>query len=458
MVRIPAKAHVLHAMSSQAMPWKTALAELVDNSLDAGAFRVTIEATARTIVVTDDGRGAEDILSLFTVGEHKRQSSTRLGVYGIGAKDAWLSCADIMKVETIRNSIKTSLQVDYNDLINNDWNTREEPQSEPCNLPSGTKITLPLRAGKNLPSLDAFSDLAFTFTPAIQAGKQIFRQLKGSRIPLSAHVMPLRDDVVKSEFEVDGKHVAIDIGILPEGVSFRGPLWLIYGHRIIDKTSLGTGQYLSSRIGGSITLGKGWRLSKNKDTLANDEERLQDAIFVRIEHILKKAESLAESVESLQFLNELQSMLNASISEANKREKRSKGDSTGTRTPAATGRKRTRAQKVTDNPGSVEATIAGRRRGFLIDYCDDDEKKIGRFESRTCKVSLNNKHPFVQANKGKNHLALLVVAASLIADSQCRNDENGKRLLGFAFSDFSEALGGIVDSKYEVKANAKAVV
>jgi hypothetical protein len=58
MVRIPARAHVLHSMSNQALPWWKALAELVDNSFDAGAYRVTIEMAGRTLIVSDDGRGA----------------------------------------------------------------------------------------------------------------------------------------------------------------------------------------------------------------------------------------------------------------------------------------------------------------------------------------------------------------------------------------------------------------
>lgn len=468
MVRIPARSHVLRSMSNQSLSWWKAIAELVDNSFDAGAYRVVIEVSGRTLTVSDDGKGAADILSLFTVGDHKKQSSTKLGVYGIGAKDAWLSCADVMTVQTVRSGVKTTLSVNYNELIENDWNTKSDPVSEPTNEPSGTKIILPLRPGKNVPSVDAFDELAFAFTPAIQGGKQIIRQMRSNRKPLTAHVMPERNGVVRSNFDIDGKEVAIDIGILPEEVFFRGPLWLIYEHRIIEKSTIGVGQYSARRIAGSITLGKGgWKLSKNKDSLSEDVERLADAIFVRIEHILKEAELLADDIESLKFRHELEEMLNGSIGDANKRESRSKGTRVGSVGPTNSGRSRKRAKKITDNPGSVIAEGSGRRgsgrrTGFVIDYIfDEDSRSIGRFDRNGSRVILNLNHPFISQHKNKNHMAVVTVAASLIADNECRHDKEGKPLLKFRFDDFSSAMAGITASikvKQEVKDNVKASV
>lgn len=450
MVRIPARSHVLYSMSNQALPWWKALAELVDNSFDANALRVIIDISGRILTVSDDGKGAADILALFTLGEHKRQSSTRLGVYGIGAKDAWLSCSDVMTVETVRNGIKTCLTVDYNHLIENDWNTQEDPVSQQTNEPSGTKIVLPLRAGRQQPSKDALNDLAFAFTPALHQGKQILVQKNGKRQALQPHLMPVREDVVTEEFEIDGKHVTIDIGILPDGVSFRGPLWLIYEHRIVERTSLGIGkQYTARRIAGSITLGKGWKLTKNKDNISEDDARLEDEISRRIEHIVKKAELLADDIESIKFRHELEEMLNGSIGGATKREKRKKGTKTGSIGPVGTGRQRRRASNVSNKPGSVmsdDGANGKRKTGFVLDFREEDSPAIGFFDSRACRVTLNLNHPFVESNRNKNHFALVVVAASLIADDQVRHDGSGRPLLRFSFDDFSTALGGIVSS------------
>lgn len=451
MVRIVAKPHVLNSVRNQTMPWWKALAEFIDNSLDANAFRIVIDVTNRKLTITDDGNGAADILALFTLGEHKKSISTKLGCYGIGAKDAWLSCADEMSVETVHGGIQTNMTVNYNDLIANDWNTAD-PESKKTTKASGTKIVLPLRNGKNRPSTEAFDELAFAFTPALDSGRQIFSSSGGRRKLLLPKRMPARQDVIACDFSIDGKEVSIDIGIM-DGVddSFRGPLWLIYQHRIIERTSLGIGQYSSRRIAGTIKLGKGWKLRKHKDSIAEeDEERLADEIFSRIESILQKAESMAESVESLKFLNELEDKLNSWIKGSNRREKRKRKPSSKPKPgvkPSGTGRKRKKAHECDDDEsGSVDCTGhgTGRKRGFIVDYCDEPASLIGKFERRGCRVYLNNSHPFIAVHKNKNLFALLTVAASLIADHECRYDSSGNSLLKFNFDDFATALGGIM--------------
>jgi len=58
-------------------------------------------------------------------------------------------------------------------------------------------------------------------------------------------------------------------------------------------------------------------------------------------------------------------------------------------------------------------------------------------------------------------MALITVAASLIADYECRHDKEGKALLKFSFEDFPSAMAGITASikvKQEGRDNAKASV
>lgn len=47
--------HLLASLVNANLPWWKALAELVDNSLDAGATRVVIDVSHRTLTVSDDG-------------------------------------------------------------------------------------------------------------------------------------------------------------------------------------------------------------------------------------------------------------------------------------------------------------------------------------------------------------------------------------------------------------------
>lgn len=463
MVHLPPDPHILASYANANLPWWKALAELVDNSLDAGATRIVIDVTQRTLTVADDGVGCEDITAVFKLGDHKRRKTAKrgLGRYGIGAKDAWLSCADTMEVSSYRGNVETSMRVNYTEWMQNNWNV-PDPEFKPTDKPTGTTIRLPLRPGKNAPADDAFKMLAFVFTPALSRGIQIVKSSKGKRTPLPPVEMPMRNDVVQAEFDIDGKSVKIDIGILPDGVQVeRGPFWLIYDHRIIEATSLGAGHYSVRRIAGTITIGDGWALTKNKDDLSESQDRLSDAIFSRIEHVLKKADQLAETMESSALRGELQEILNSAVSDANRaKEKRGKGDSVGSVESKNTGRKRTRATKIQDGLGSVLLPgNAGRKGGYVLDWCEIDPSIIGQFDRSGMRVALNLNNGFVaQAKATSNRMALTHCAFSLIADYCCRHDQKGNSLLRFSFDDFPQALGCLVKDYSEGEKDAKAAV
>lgn len=464
MVHLPPGARLLTSYANNNLAWWKALAEFVDNSIDAGASRIVIDMTKRLLSVSDDGNGCEEITAMFKLGDHVKGARTKLGRYGIGAKDAWLSCSDQMTVETVRNKILTRMSVNYIDWMQNDWNAND-PASTETEKPSGTRIELPLRNGKNKPSKDAFQDIAFAFTPAIKQGIQILESANGKRIPLAPHEMPSRESIVVSEFEIDGKKVSIDIGILPDGVKVkRGPFWLIHEHRIIDSTSLGAGQYGVRRIAGTVTIGDGWKLSKNKDDLTENQDRLGEAIFVRIEHILREADALAETIESAAFRNELQGMLNDAInnlSAEKDREKRpgGKGESIGSVEPKDTGRKRRKAKAIQFLPGSIDKDGGkAKRGGYSLDFCEIDKDSIGKFDCKGKRVSLNLNHHFVAAMKIKgNRDALISCASALIADYACRHNHDGEPVFKFSFQDFAKAMAAIVYVK-EDKTNAQEAV
>jgi hypothetical protein len=456
---------LLHALANQALPWWKALAELVDNAFDAGAKRVEIIAKNKVLTVRDDGKGIKNILAIATLGHHDRQESTQLGMYGIGAKDAWLFCSEVLDVDTVHAGQHGTLRVDVRELVKNNWQCAD-PFYEPSDLPSGTTIRLPLRAGRNLPGQDAFEELAFAFTPAISNGLQILCDTaKGKGLPkaLRPHVMPLVEEPVRSTFDIDGKEVQIDIGILPDGVKMdRGPLWLQYKHRILGRSSIGIGQYSSLRIAGRIILGEGWKLSKNKDDLTLHKDRLNDAIFVRIEGILKKASALSESIESAALRNLLETQLNDVIDAGkNKKPARDKGEKIGSVGPKSTPRKVGKASKTRGLDGNADCPFgkSGRKNGFIFDWENASTDTIGRFDRGGSRVFLNLDHPFVAAAKSaQNHHALLCCAAALIADNASRHDTAGNALLAFKFSDFSTALGGLMSSFKDVKANEKTAV
>ena len=85
------KTEILTALSQQNLKWEIVLAELVDNSLDAGASRVDIRlGPGKSLSIKDDGVGCKDIAVMVRPGDRQVHETTSLGRYGIGLKDAAL--------------------------------------------------------------------------------------------------------------------------------------------------------------------------------------------------------------------------------------------------------------------------------------------------------------------------------------------------------------------------------
>lgn len=83
----------------------SALADLIDNSIDSGAERVVIQlvtsnATVRAIRIRDDGCGMteEQLAEAMTLGVRKDRGEDELGHFGVGLKGASLSQANVLTV------------------------------------------------------------------------------------------------------------------------------------------------------------------------------------------------------------------------------------------------------------------------------------------------------------------------------------------------------------------------
>lgn len=90
----------MEALSSQGYGFDVAIADLVDNSIDAGAKDVVIHFLRDgdqlvSLLVVDDGKGMseEDLDIAMTVGGRRDYSDGALGMFGTGLKSASLSHA-----------------------------------------------------------------------------------------------------------------------------------------------------------------------------------------------------------------------------------------------------------------------------------------------------------------------------------------------------------------------------
>jgi len=473
-VDLTPKAHVLHSFMNTRILWHNALAELIDNSYDHGqANSVEIIIEDNIVKIKDDGCGVADVTSCFRYGDHRVSGKEGISKYGVGAKDVWLAFCNTMKVVTIRNGIKTTASADCEKMAADQSFEMEDPETTTAKDGEiGTVIELHLRKGKNKPSDDVFEKLRWMFTPALNRGFQIiFTKRSGSsfsRKPLRPRDLPLMTDIVQAEFDVHGKGVKIEIGIVSDGQEMvNGPFWLIREHRIVQSTSLGIKNgYGAKRIGGAIYLKEGWSLAKHKDSLMELVDELADAIFERIEGVLKKADDITDVFESKALRCDVLEMLNSAIGSAEssdgqgrKKQRRDSGDTTGSIAPKNTGRKQKRTRKPKDEDGKYIDESGGSKSSRKVgknqvqfDWTSYDHDGVGHVDALGRFVWLNVNNKYVASLKHESRrteLALLL--AAMISDHHCRHDDNGQSLLAFNYDNFSDAFGSIINEFAEVK-------
>ncbi len=106
-IKLPPDPHITDAIGGNHR-LETAVADLVDNSIDAGASRVLIrfvvaDHRVQSFYLVDDGRGMtrDQIDSAMTMGGVRAYGDTELGHFGLGLKAASFSQADSMTVISV---------------------------------------------------------------------------------------------------------------------------------------------------------------------------------------------------------------------------------------------------------------------------------------------------------------------------------------------------------------------
>lgn len=446
------KSSVLKAYRAQSLPWWKRIAELIDNSLDAGATRVTISFRKQTLSVSDDGCGAKDPVVLVTLGDHVGHGSPGLGMYGIGAKDAWLCTGPVIEIDSVHRGERRYLKVDARQMEKSDWDI-PDVEYTPSDQPSGTTIKIGISGDQNAPQWQSLTErLGWVFAPGLHAGKQIL--FADAKLPLVPTAMPPLDNCVTDTFEIDGKPVSICIGMRPSGAKiFNGPFWLQYRHRTIDRSTLGTNGRANDQLAGTITLGDGWKLAKNKDALLEVSDALAEAIHQRIAHLLEMCEHTAEQIHTEAIQTELEAWLNDGL-KGTKREKRQAGESTGTQHPAFTGRKRQRAEKTTDKPGSVialDGQAGPKRKGFHLSFAESDPTVLGFYDATAKTVSLNSANDVIRTWRRRGNRPALFSAVGAILANHDATMDGPQRLLGCAVGDFLGSYTKLVTSVVDVE-------
>jgi len=412
---------ILRSLHNRPMKWATALAELIDNSLDARSKKVVVTFSAgKSLEVSDEGIGCDDIERMLTLGIHMAVSPGGLGIYGVGLKDTACWLWGHLIIKTRRDQTIRHARIDWEKLANGKIWDVPDPHVTTVNTEDifkGTslKFTKIQRTPPDYAKL--VEELGWIFAPALGTGAEItVVTMRGSELACLAWTPPPRDQIVQDTFEINGKQVDLDAGIVPPGIPNPRPGFSFsYRHRNICNTALGSNGYSVARICGTVKLGSGWTLSTNKTEIANDQEELADAIWDRCQHIILSAAEQAILIDNAALEVAINERLEEFLDTKTQKAKRDKGDKQGTKYPTGNGSQHTNARNRQPGAGNIR----GRRGGFTIEWRDFSDETIGQTDFPGKKINLNASHPFLSSLRAQGNVDGIVgLALSLF----CQND------------------------------------
>ena len=335
------KTYFLHSLRNAHLPQgvRTALGEFIDNSLGEGsgnAKKVTLVYNNDNIAIIDNGTGMSDLAQMLTLGDSQnRLSDTDIGNFGYGSKVGALYlgwCVEIhtvneggeyrrAKVDWKAQERKGSWQVPYDNRV---LSVRTAPK-EIRN--GGTMIIIRDRHDDRKWQWGSLaSDLAHTYRPALDEGREIELVNTGGRqqsLNLSDYI---DRDVVKEEHEfhgtVNGKGFTLVAGERVDGATGKPGVHIAYGHRVIETTKTLPDTPLPAAFYAMVKLDPTWKkaLGSNKTTVAIDREELLKKVLLLTQDIIDDIKSKSQEVR-LDIINaQIAEQMSAAMQEGGQRD------------------------------------------------------------------------------------------------------------------------------------------
>lgn len=359
MASIQPKTDMLRSISNQGMRWHKILGEFIDNSFDANSSRILFAFGKGTLRIEDDGVGCEDVLKMLTIGDRSSHSSTQLGCYGIGAKDAAISAADEISIRSVHGGVRRFVACNWKRLRAKDSWDIDDPTECPA-MPDEKGTMIHLSGMKSKPSdFDRLVEtLSLLYSPAIEGGRQIVIQNgKKAAVTVPIFSFPPLEHQTTADIAVDGRKARVRMGIIPEGttVTMSG-LVVSCGYRVITKDSrIGLGDSPTPNLFGWLELQDGWELTKHKDNVSSNMDTLGTAIYERCKDTIERASKAASSVIFSgveKCVNEaLEGLMESAAPQKRKAKRKSAENTSGAAAPTGRGGKHKRAKR--SQPGET---------------------------------------------------------------------------------------------------------
>lgn len=447
MISIAPETALLESLRRQRLSWREVIGELIDNSFDAEATRITITFRKRALSVEDDGTGCDDLARMLRLGHHYKRPGTKLGRYGVGWKDAACWLWGTSRIVSTAGRQQQSLTVSWPRLARSSRWEIEDPVTEKTTRPTGTLIEF-TDICRQVPRLEILADdLGFLFAPALRSGRQILLRHGRRRLPCVAYRLPPLDDTIEDSFEVDGRGVSLRAGIVKQDEKNARPGFVfLHEHRVIEHSALGSDGYNVARIAGEVQLDDRWALSKNKTEVVEAREELGNAIRDRCLVIFEKAKLQAQQTRLADFdrriEGRLKNLMNARVVRSDDGPP-AEVETSPPKSPRPPGTSGSTRQKKPKRTVDSDDLLQDLRSGINIAWVDTGKPAdAGSAMLGPVKVMLNLSNPYVsKIRDNENEDAAVCVAVTLLLDAILKRDQRERMPLFRDYESMQEALG-----------------
>lgn len=433
-IDITPEPHFISSVRHQKIEPYIALAELIDNAIDAEASEVYITVGSDEIKVKDNGNGIvpSKISSILKFGKHEVSGvHDSMGVYGVGAKDAMSGLGAFAQVRSVAGNELMTLQVDWDELARSTkWEARA--RREHTDKQTGTEIIIK-RLNRTYKLGPICKNLSYLFTPILLKGKKIIvlNQDSGEQRLLEPMLLPkMGDRIVRTIASPDGKwRFRVQAGLVKH--NDRKSFTLEYKYRILCDTDEPNENFVPGpRFMAYVELQAGdWEVLKHKDGLIAGRKStvwLYEQLNAACYDLLSQCHQMASDIRLDSLSSALQNLFDERGGGALKTEKAEIDDVEESLAEQASTCVRVGASRG----GKNRKKAAGF--SLLIEAFGQLSPLVAvSYTQKLTVVRLNSDHCYVQANRDNTEIVALIAVFGIIID-QCFQEKDPSQQL-FAF-------------------------
>jgi len=436
---------MLRVMHENKLGWSPGLSELIDNGFDADANHIEIRVTKDTLTVKDDGNGCCDMEAMTALGNHKSTSKTRLGRHGVGLKDMAIWLWGKLMIRSLSGGRIYLGDLDWEKMAHGGWQegSADDIPATPQLLDQhriggrGTVLRFTRMGRRFANTLGVLADLSYNFWPAIGSGKTITLWVRGKRHDVPLFQSPPMEKLVERHGTAAGRGFLLKCGIVSAGhPNPKAGFTIAYRHRVLYQTAAPCGSYGCARFFGYVLLDGDWPLSRNKNQVSRDQDKLEEAVAVLARDIVREASQQAKTLDLEGIADRTSDRLSQMISKGLRTQKEKRqppSNPSGAVEPKKTGTKRRKARRT--QTGATLESLAGR--GIKVEFVDGSEP-IGcvRPSNEITLVHLAKDHPAVrEALAQDSDMAITLIAAPIVAAYAAHPEDGHQSLMPFLTCD-----------------------